>query len=270
VALPLRARGEIIGALDVQSVEPQAFRQEDVSVLQTLADQVAVAISNARLFRLVEESLEAERRAYGEISRQAWQQMVRHRVERGFRCDERGVAPVASGSFVSNLGSEVQRAVKAGQVVVEEDGDRSCVRVPIPVRDQVVGVLNFRKTSADEMWTEDELAVLQTMAEQLGQTLDSARLYQDTQRREVQERIVGEVTARMRETLDMDTVLQTAIREMGTALGIPRIEVRMAPAAGRPGNGGAAVQGEADSPPGPAAERGATSVSQEKHDADLD
>jgi GAF domain-containing protein len=76
--------------------------------------------------------------------------------------------------------------------------------------------------------------LLEGLAEQMGQALESARLYQDTQRRAARERMVSEITARMRETLDVDTVLRTAIREMGTALGIPRVEVRMA-TGGNPG-----------------------------------
>ncbi|MBN1659543.1 MAG: GAF domain-containing protein, partial [Anaerolineae bacterium] len=250
VALPLRARGEIIGALDVQSVEPEAFTEEDVEVLQTLADQVAVAISNARLFQRAEESLEAERRAYGEISREAWRQMVGRRAERGFRCDTQGIVPLDAGLSMTRAGGlragslqpDVQAATVAGatatvaagagaamdgQVVVGEEDDRPTVSVPIPIRDQVVGVLNFRKASEGETWSEEELALLQTMAGQLGQALESARLYQDSQRRAAEEQLLGEVMARVRETLDVDAVLQTAIREMGVALGLSRVEVRM-------------------------------------------
>lgn len=84
IALPLRSRGQVIGVLDVQSTEPGAFSHEDVGVLQTLADQVALAISNARLFAQAQESLEAQRRAFGEQSAQAWQSLVSERAGLGF------------------------------------------------------------------------------------------------------------------------------------------------------------------------------------------
>jgi len=71
------------------------------------------------------------------------------------------------------------------------------------------------------------VALLETLADQLSVALESARLYQDTQRRAMEERLVGEVTARIRETLDVDTILQTAIREIGDGLGIAEVEVRM-------------------------------------------
>ena len=228
----MRTRGEIIGALDVQSVEPEAFSQEDVAVLQTLADQVAVAISNARLFQRAEESLEAERRAYGEISLQAWRRMVRRRTERGFRCDTEGIVPVGPGLSMTNLQPNVRHEVRSGRVVVEEDGDRPSVSVPIPLRDQVIGALNFRKASEGETWSEEEIVVLQTMAEQLGQALESARLYEDTQRRATQERVIGEVTARMRETMDIETVLRTAVNEMYLALGLEDMVIRLIPGKG--------------------------------------
>jgi GAF domain-containing protein len=222
VALPLRARGEIIGALDVQSIEPGAFSQEYVAVLQTLADQVAVALSNARLFRQAQESLAAERRAYGEISRQAWQQMVRRRTERGFLCGEEGIVPLGLDPSTADLLSTMQQAAQAGQVIV---GDS--LSVPIPVRDQVVGALNFRKSEAGEAWTEEEVTLLQNMADQLGQALESARLYQDTQRRAAREQLIGEVTARMRETLDMDAVLRTAALEMEQRLGLYDVTISL-------------------------------------------
>jgi PAS domain S-box-containing protein len=56
MALPLISRGTVIGALDVQSVEPNAFTEEDVETLQIMADQLTTAIENARLFEQTRES----------------------------------------------------------------------------------------------------------------------------------------------------------------------------------------------------------------------
>ena len=64
-AFPLRAGNRIIGALDIQAVQAEAFSEDDIAVLQTLADQVAVAIDNARSYELsllaAEEMREADR-----------------------------------------------------------------------------------------------------------------------------------------------------------------------------------------------------------------
>ncbi|MBN1583988.1 MAG: GAF domain-containing protein, partial [Anaerolineae bacterium] len=94
IALPLQARGQIIGVLDVQSTEPEAFSDEDVTVLQTLADQVAMAISNARLFQQAQQAVEAERQAYGQMTQEAWRKMLREQANQGVIRNDRGLSPV--------------------------------------------------------------------------------------------------------------------------------------------------------------------------------
>ncbi|MFN2167887.1 MAG: GAF domain-containing protein, partial [Anaerolineae bacterium] len=108
------------------------------------------------------------------------------------------------------------------------DKDSRTVAIPIKVSDQVIGVVDGRKPDGSGEWTAEEIGLLEALTEQLNVALEGARLYQDSQRRATQEQLIGEVTARMRETLDMDTVLQTAVREIGEALGIAEVEVRLA------------------------------------------
>ena len=76
-ALPLQSRGRVMGALSVQHTRPGAFDEDTIVVLQTMADQVAVALDNARLFAGRQEALEAVQRAYGEVSSEAWHEMLR-------------------------------------------------------------------------------------------------------------------------------------------------------------------------------------------------
>ena len=99
--------------------------------------------------------------------------------------------------------------------------------MPIKVREQVIGVVNFRKHEGDEPWATAEVTLLETLVEQLGTALESARLYQDTQRRAIRERLTGEITSRMRSTLDLETILQTATDEIYQALGLDRVTVRL-------------------------------------------
>jgi len=221
MVLPLRARGEIIGALDTQGAETEAFSEEDVAVLQTLADQIAMAISNARLFQQAQESLEAERLAYGELSREAWAGLLQTRPDQGFVRDERGVFPAGD-----TWGPEMETALRTGRVVPGKDGATSLAQ-PIKVRGRVIGVIDAQKPEDSGEWSPEQITLLEILSDQLGVALESARLYQDTQRRAAREQLTGEVTARMRETLDVDTVLQTAVREIGEALGIAKVEVRM-------------------------------------------
>ncbi len=72
LALPLVISGQILGVIDVQSTQPMAFKQEDITILQILAEQLAIAIQNASLFSEAEKALESSRLAFGELSREAW------------------------------------------------------------------------------------------------------------------------------------------------------------------------------------------------------
>jgi GAF domain-containing protein/HAMP domain-containing protein len=225
MALPLHVRGEVIGALDVQSTEPGAFSDEDVSTLQTMADQLAVALDNARLLEQTQTSLREVEALYGDYSREAWGALTRTGHVHGYTYDRVSVSPVAA-----DRPAEVQQALREGHIVAVSGGDgrdEAVLAVPISVRGKVTGVLNICKSGEAAGWTPEEMALAERVSDQLGLALESARLYQDTQRRAAREQLTGEVTARMRETLDMDTVLQTAIREFGDALGIAEVEVRM-------------------------------------------
>jgi GAF domain-containing protein/HAMP domain-containing protein len=222
LALPLRVRGEIIGALDVQSREAEAFTEEDVTVLQTLADQVALAIGNARLFQQTQESLAAERRVYERASREAWQALFRARPGLSQRHDPHGILP-SDGVWRK----EMREAARRGQLVAGDD--KTALAIPLKVRDQVIGVLDAHKPKETGEWTAAEVALLQTLVDQLGVALDSARLYQDVQRREGRERLIGQIASHMRETMDMETVLKTAADEMYRALNLEEVVVRLIP-----------------------------------------
>ena len=224
-ALPLRSRGRVFGAITVQSVEEAAFNKDIITVLQTMADQVTVAIDNARLFAESQETLEAAQRAYGELSREAWEKLLRAQSGAGYRSDKHGVT---NAEHIWR--PEMEQALREQDAVHGdgvEGGEIHPLAVPIKVRGHVIGVLDTYKPEDAGAWAEEEINVLETLAEELGEALESARLYQDTQRRAARERLTGEVAARIRESLDVDTVLRTAVREMRSALDLEEAEVQM-------------------------------------------
>lgn len=221
ICLPLRARGEIFGVLDIQNRERAAFAEDDMSILQTLADQVALAISNARLFRQVEESMEAQRRAYGELSALAWQELVRAQPNLGF---------AKYGDVLTSVAEWDAEMVQAAESGLPVRGSAATLAVPIKSGEQVIAVLDAHLPESG-VWTAERIALLQAISEQVAQAVERARLYQDTQQRAAREQLIGEVTGRIRETLDLNTVLQTAVRELGQALEVDVVEVRLGTAA---------------------------------------
>ncbi len=221
MALPLQSRGEVLGALTIQSVEEAAFTEEIIIVLQTLADQLAVALTNAQLFAGAQRALEAERRAYGEITREAWRRLLDTRSSWGYVCEGEDVLPLGRGAALLQPAPESQEVTLSG-------GDTSpTLGMPIRVRNQTVGMLNFQKAEGAPPWTEEERVLVETLTDQLSVALESARLYEDTQRRAARERVIGTVTSRMRETLDIETVLETAAQEISEALGLLALDVRL-------------------------------------------
>jgi GAF domain-containing protein/HAMP domain-containing protein len=237
LALPLRSRGRVFGALSVQSDRPAAFDEQTISVLQTMADQVAVAIENARLFAESQSALQAERRAYGQLAGRAWRDLLRTHANWGYRYDQHTVAPV-EGDWTP----EMQQVEQTGRAVVSsgEDGGGAKLAVPIRVRGRMIGVLRFRKSEADETWASTEVAMLETLADQLGQALEGARLYQNTLQRAARERLIGEITGRVRETLDMEIMLRTAVQEIRRTLALPEVTIRLAPGQREDGRGNGA------------------------------
>jgi GAF domain-containing protein/HAMP domain-containing protein len=214
-ALPLRVRGRVIGALTVQSSLPAAFDEETLSVFQTLADQVAIALENARLLAESRAALEAAGRAYGELSREAWTSLLRAQPDVGYRSGEQGLARV-EGTWES----EMERALQE-ETVMQSDGDdgKAALAIPIRVRGQVIGVLGTSRPIEAGEWTNEELTLLEALTGQLGEALESARLYRDTQRRAAQEQVMGHIVDRMRRAVDMDALMQTTIQEVASTLG---------------------------------------------------
>ncbi|HOU12598.1 MAG TPA: cache domain-containing protein [Anaerolineae bacterium] len=238
-ALPLRSRGQVLGALSVQSTYPDAFDAESVSVLQTMVDQVAVAIDNARLLAQAQTALEAERRAYGLASRQDWSRLARARAESGYVGVRQTVEATSDTKEVALLvaqgewSPEMRAAQRARQSVAGQQDGMPTLAVPILVRDEVVGVLNFSKgegatgLTSGGTWTRDEITLLEALAGQLGQALDAARLYRQTQLRVAREGAIRAISDQIQRAPDITSLMRITAEALNQALGGSRVYVRL-------------------------------------------
>jgi GAF domain-containing protein/HAMP domain-containing protein len=214
LAVPLRARGQITGALDVQSEHENAFTADKIAILQTLADQVALALENANLYQETQQRFEEIRHLYSDYSRKAWEEVTRSRGGIAYR-----YTPETGVQFDS---SHAELAIDSTPSPHYED---NALAVPIRVRDQVIGILKVRKPAGNSEWTPENLGVLDSITEQLGVALDSARLFSETQQQAQRERLVSEINARMRQTLDVQAVVRTATNEIYQALGLESLDI---------------------------------------------
>jgi GAF domain-containing protein/HAMP domain-containing protein len=234
-ALPLKSRGRVIGALSVQHTQAGAFDPDALAVLQTLADQVAVALDNASLFTERQAALEAMRRAYGELSREAWAKQIHARRALGVMSDERGVMPADDA-----WQPWAETALRRGETTFGQDSTPG-LATPVKVRGHVIGVIDAQKPEDAGEWTPEEIAVLETITEQLGAALESARLFEETSAerdrtalllREIQaharrEALIREITGKVRATTDLETILQTTVTEVSKALGTNHGAIRL-------------------------------------------
>jgi GAF domain-containing protein/HAMP domain-containing protein len=211
LAIPLVAGDRLLGALDVQSREPNAFSPGSIQVLQTLADQLSVAIENAELFQRTQASLEELGSLYQRLAGGSWRGYLRGRQREA-----------------------VFEAVPGEATLITTSAEP--LQVPLKLRDRIVGSIELHGRRAED-WTAEERAAIGTIAAQVTAALESAALLEETQRRRLREQMINEITYQMRATLNSTSVVQSGMRELGRALGATEVVVRFAPETGSPPEG---------------------------------
>jgi GAF domain-containing protein/HAMP domain-containing protein len=226
LALPMKVGGEILGALDVQSTEEGAFTEEDITVLQILADEVAVAINNARLFEQLESNIEIERRIFGQVTAEEWSRLLRGRKTPGYKSTTLGLTTAGEEWLEIS-----QKAMEQGRPIpgnISDEQGRYPLALPILVRGgHAIGVLETHKSVKHGKWTSDEINVLQNISEQLGIALENARLFQESQRLAQRERVVTEVAGKVWSSSDIESILKTTLQELGRSLEVSQGSIRL-------------------------------------------
>ena len=228
LVLPLKIRAQVVGALAVQTRGHAAFSVEDTAALQILADQIATAIENTRLFSESQASLKELNALHRQYTAGAWAKYVQSQPE---------AMRYSYGSLkcsVATWQAACKQARVSGEAVAftgdaGAGGATRSLAVPIVLRGLSLGVLGFHRPAGAGAWQPEEIAMVGMIADRLALAVENIRLLEDTQRRARQEQLVGEVTTRIRVPLDMDTILQTAVRELSQAMGAGRVSVYLAP-----------------------------------------
>jgi GAF domain-containing protein len=210
-----------VGVLDVQSIEENAFQEEDVEVLSTLADQVTIAIQNARTYQLMQDLLEQAQKESGAYIQDAWRILQSEESNVGFR--------VAGDKVVSLttpiISTQVKRAIKNKKTVVES-GMTATLAIPIRLRDEVIGIMDIR-TPVQHEWDEDEVDIAEAVAERLSLALETSLLLKSTQRQAEIERITADISGKIGATTQFDAILRTAAEELSRVLGGSEVLVQL-------------------------------------------
>lgn len=213
LALPLRVTEQIIGSLDVQSTQTDAFSTEDISVLTTLADQVAIAIENARLFSEARDALNESRVLFEKYTQQEWSTFARQVKQTGFIFDGKQVMPLDN-----SIKREAAKVVaQTGSLSLEKES--ASIGIPIKLRGQTIGVLDVRSKKGARQWKQDEISILEAAAERAALALENARLVQSAQRRAARERAIGDISTKIGAVSNLESILQVAVEELGRKIG---------------------------------------------------
>ena len=225
-ALPMNSRGETIGVLDVQSTEVQAFSSEDLQILTTLANQVAIAIDNARLLTETRAALVQVQEVYNEFTRAEWGRTISKAEQPGFRYHAGRIEMLEREL---NL-PEVSAAVGQGKIVTGSangtDGQHSTVAVPVKLRGEVIGVIHVESNDPSRRWLENDITLVEAVAERAAFAMENARLFQEARRRAVKEQSISKATARISSALNMENILQTTAEELERVLGGSEVLIR--------------------------------------------
>ena len=226
VALPLKARGETIGVLDVQSMETGAFSVEDLQVLTALANQVSIALENARLLTEARAAYTQMQEVYDEFTRAEWSRTIAQTRQAGFRY-QAGRIELLENPLEN---PEVISAVEARDVVVEQPNGsaekRPVLAVPVKLRGEIIGVLHIESSDPIRQWQDEEVSLIQAVAERVAFAMENARLFQDARRRAAKERLISEATSRISNAFNVENILQTTAEELERVLGGSEISIQ--------------------------------------------
>jgi GAF domain-containing protein len=194
-ALPLLIKNQVIGVLDIQSTEGNPFGAEDLFILQTMADQIALAIQNARLLEESRSALNELKGISNQTVQDAW----------------RGYLGQQSQGYVYNAGSVVP--INESKAALNDEESRM-LEVGIVLRGQRIGVINLKRNTSQTDWTDKEQDFTEKIATQLALAIENARLLEESQRRAAREQTLNELTTRLSRSLDLETLLQNAVLEL--------------------------------------------------------
>jgi GAF domain-containing protein len=193
LALPMISPNQVIGALSVQSTEPEAFDKNDVLVLQGVADGLATAIENARLFQQTQTNLQEIQMLHQQYLGEAWAEVT---------------------SREEGLSYTFENKSKTG---ADEDIDTSTsLEMPLVLRNQVIGKIKLE--SDKEIWSEEERSFIDSVTTQATLALENIRLVEETRRAAQHDRILTDITSQVWATSDIDMILQTALQQLGQNL----------------------------------------------------
>jgi GAF domain-containing protein len=206
LALPMISAGQILGAISVQSMTPSAFDENDIVVLQGVADSLATALENANLFQQVQKSLEEVQTLHRQYLLESWGKVTTQTKDLSYTFEKD-----------TSTGDEAE-------ILLDQQASQE---FPLLLRDQAIG--NISVESARGALSVKEQAFIEAVTQQTALALENVRLVEETQRNAQQDRVVSAISEELTLAMDVDSVIKTAVRELGQLPKVTEVSVHIEP-----------------------------------------
>ena len=224
MALPLKVENKIIGVLDVQSDKQQAFNDDDITIMQVLADQLAIAIERTQLFQQVEASLTELQQTYRRSTQEDWASISEKSLlsNFGYRFDNVRIRPIKDISELEEVGEHINKNTENdGDIIRVKDG---VTAIPIKLRGQPIGIVNVK---LKEGYNTATVETIQQAVERLAGSLESARLFEEARLRADREQAIAQVTSSISTANEFDAILRTTVEQVGRTLGQAEVSIQI-------------------------------------------
>jgi GAF domain-containing protein/HAMP domain-containing protein len=223
-AIPLKAGGRVTGVLDVQSIQEGAFDKETIEALQTMTDQLAVAIQNARLLEQMEFNMRELETAYGRYTESSWHRFLeRMTAHRSYRYRGLGAEPADEASL------EALKAWKEDTTILaqteNENESYMSVALPMKVRGQTIGVVNLQV--AGSQMANETISLYKEIVDRLSLTLENVRLLEESQLRSEQLSLLQEITSEAVAHVDLEELFDSVTKKIISGLSLSRCSILM-------------------------------------------
>ncbi len=213
LAVPLIVGSRLLGVLDIQSIQRNSFSDDDIRAVRAVADELALAVDNARLLKEIQQQLEKFQSSYRDLARQSWRRIGRSGFEStirvGGRLDEETLGP-------DDFKTLEQSAQKMETVLSEDEQE---IAIPVRMRGEQIATIGARKTGEAERWSEDEIALLEAVSSQVALALESARQYTEEHRRVSELEVVNRVSQAVSQHLRLDSLYRVVHAQINQVLG---------------------------------------------------
>lgn len=227
MGLPLKVGDEIIGVLDVQSTQEAAFTQDDVKILQIVADQLATAINRSEVYNQLQRTIQELQTSARSYTQETWDSFLK-KSNRLLSFKITDGQETTDASLPASALEVIHAEEPIVNVLTGPDGKkRSNIQLPFKLREQPLGILDLLFDS--ENVSSDILDFLKTTADRLALALENARLLEEIQDRANQEHIVRGISEKVTSSPDINDILKMAAEEIGKSLGISSVRVSLAP-----------------------------------------